>query len=1004
MRKNLVGDVFYIVLFWWPLLTLFSLPGQTLLMGFDGVIEYMAARSLLFMFTAGIAIGGTLWVIRMNRSAALAMVEPRPTRYGVGVTLGPMPMGRGVPRISKEEAELPEATRRAVEQWLAYHKEHNPLHADLFLALLGVLWEHRNVPASHVLGGHAGLSTYVHSINVFSTILELAQTFEYKGVKNKSGRDYLIELRSANYQFDQLDPVIGIVALAHDIGKLETFEVAKKDNIWVVTKKLTDNHDRVGAQMVARMPQLWALARKDRDAILNTIGHYHAPDTLPMEWMSENNKTLVATDDRTIALLNLLRLADIEAGRREGILTREQADELSETPLTRSEGDDKSFINRYRNLIFGKRRQALPQNISGEAIVMADVEAAFVEEDAEPAVGATATDPAMLMEYEDTLYEKFCETLVAPNKINGSDPRRVGFKFGRWLFIFEPAIRRELEERLGLPSQDKRHPGEVSRITVSLCHALHRRKLLLTKFEGKYYSHRSALFKIQSKRIERRNGVDVETQIGRFPIPCLVVYADPELLAPLAQTKDNTWRIEVVAPLFANRPTNKPSKELEQFAIDLDYSKKPKGMDGVVVENLMEPAQKRQPGGIETLLMKTVPSEQPTKRGKGKGKSKGDFRATDPTSDEARELAELILDGDADPLDAAPAALPTPPAQPTPEGLSEVAGASVEAITGEEKEPIREIPVPTGDVMILPEVLKRLWAEGHIRHEHCIMIEERRSHFFKVDVIRKIMAWSDAQWEYVIRYIIKLHGGMDGWDALITPKGTLLLGGAALDQLKDEAVPVQRIAKAKNIPATATSAADALAGSQAPSVQTSVDQPQPQVNANVLPADSGEQAAKEMQTSGVAPAVEPVPAPVEQPRGSGDAGSLPCPTETLLPPVEPGAEAVEQEQVMPPARIQPPLSRNDLLQVSKRLAELVHSGAIARTDCLFIIEKQNYFVRFEMFYTQMKWSVEQADYAAMAFGKSNGGIGGIEVMTTPKGTKLIGGTALTKLLEVMTEA
>lgn len=83
-------------------------------------------------------------------------------------------------------------------------------------------------------------------------------------------------------------PLVEQVALAHDLGKLATFQ--KEDGHWI---RAIRHHDRMSGLLLTTIPEWQALPPEDREEIRLAVRFHHAPDSLPST-ASGRTKALVA--------------------------------------------------------------------------------------------------------------------------------------------------------------------------------------------------------------------------------------------------------------------------------------------------------------------------------------------------------------------------------------------------------------------------------------------------------------------------------------------------------------------------------------------------------------------------------------------------------------------------------------------------------------------------------------------------------------------------------------
>jgi hypothetical protein len=303
MRYKLVQSVALVTSFWWFFLTIYGL--------FDGswngteelssyALEAGASISLAVLIAIGIVVAAYV----INEYLLSKYLKGKRVR-GLSCSLGAPPIP---PYHIPMAQNVPQKTGRdSVDRWLAYLKRAHPEHYRLAKQILRILLSDPKMPASHVRGGHGGKTLWEHSLLVCERAIVIAPTWTYEGLKTPKG-DLVTALRDSSYTFDPADPLVGIIALAHDIGKLKTF---LRDPKTGEVLKETHEHDSVSALMVTKLDEFWQIPRSDQEAILGAVGYYHRPQSFPLD------KGQRAYDDRTHALMELLIAADRSAGQIE---------------------------------------------------------------------------------------------------------------------------------------------------------------------------------------------------------------------------------------------------------------------------------------------------------------------------------------------------------------------------------------------------------------------------------------------------------------------------------------------------------------------------------------------------------------------------------------------------------------------------------------------------------------------------------------------------------------
>lgn len=338
-KNQIIRATFFVFCFWWLVCTLYELGGSPRLF-FDNwpYVGYTVSRWALGS-VSGLIVG--VWCIWFSRTLAinkLYMGKHGNRRNGVRSTLGDVPMpSSALKRIDSSSKRLP-INSQQVNDWLAASQKQFPLHVAFFWAIWDTYSAHAQYPASHRKGGHGNRRLWEHCLAVADTALTDAAGYVFDGVFLKARgkpKFKIIDLKNKEYRFDAQDPLIPILALAHDIGKLEAYVLAEDGT--VITKEggsaLTpqdDNrisHDSLGARILARFPEYWALPARDRTAINLVIAHYHHPSQFPVD------RNGLSLDDRLTALMEFLILVDKKTGMAESNIT----ENLNEQEITEEE-------------------------------------------------------------------------------------------------------------------------------------------------------------------------------------------------------------------------------------------------------------------------------------------------------------------------------------------------------------------------------------------------------------------------------------------------------------------------------------------------------------------------------------------------------------------------------------------------------------------------------------------------------------------------------------------
>ena len=323
--------------FWWLLLTARAFGGSPMeFLDSWPLVGYNVSHWILGV-VSGLFIG--VWFIWFTRLSALNKLyagKKGNILNGARSTLGKVPMPTlALPRVEAASKRLPIASKKVLA-WVAANEKKWPAHVAFFWAIWDTYSAHAHFPASHRKGGHGNRRLWEHCLAVADTALEDAGTYVFDGVYVKARgkpKFKIIDLKNKEYRFDATDPLIPILGLAHDIGKLEAYVLLPDGSVKTQEEggALTpqdDNrisHDALGARILARFPEYWALPARDRQAVNLVIAHYHHPSDFPVD------RNGLSLDDRMTALMEFLILADKKTGMAESSITETLSDhEISE--------------------------------------------------------------------------------------------------------------------------------------------------------------------------------------------------------------------------------------------------------------------------------------------------------------------------------------------------------------------------------------------------------------------------------------------------------------------------------------------------------------------------------------------------------------------------------------------------------------------------------------------------------------------------------------------------
>jgi hypothetical protein len=309
VNRNVVRSAFTVFVFWWVALAVYDFL-------FGSVSRYDTLRSttaLLMLTVLGVMIGiGSVWFyVWSDKKAQRALLQGESVR-GLVCTLGELPILAKETRRAEnlpDFSNLPNIPSDFFHSWIEKYQKNYPAHVQLMCALLRIYEQHKNLPATHIVGGHGGRTLLQHSLLAAYFMDKLAHSWSYTGLRDRAGKRVILKLRDQAYRFNPDDPLIAIIGIAHDIGKIEAYIYAENDGKKIIG--IHHEHDLTGARMIARLPESWSIPDDDRQAMFLALAHYHHPMALPL---SPDRR---AIDDRTIALMELLIKTDFVTSRVE---------------------------------------------------------------------------------------------------------------------------------------------------------------------------------------------------------------------------------------------------------------------------------------------------------------------------------------------------------------------------------------------------------------------------------------------------------------------------------------------------------------------------------------------------------------------------------------------------------------------------------------------------------------------------------------------------------------
>lgn len=427
MKQELLKDVVVVFFIWFVVCYAFS--------GFPLTYIPSVALGVLLIWTIGIAggIAAALavrdWVGNVaqrqideavvgsaSAEATIMDGDEDKTLYQVPLPFSPEPKyatkGSGVFPWSRKTS--PSNPVHKLPWWPKYAQMH-PTFAAVIDQAYDVMEARPGLPAG--VDKHQGVKLVEHSINVMETLLTIAPTWKFDGVKNTKGK-IIAPLLSGDGQPHTFgdgspftNPILPVAAFAHDIGKVKCLVMEGKK-----AKAMLPGHGEKGAAILRSMPTVIALKMEDRDALLMAVKYYHHLSDMPLAtWITDGMRSLTA----------LLYLADCQSAFNKG--------------RGRPEDDEAASIYAAEKAPPVPAGTPAPEAVAETEEMDIDAAPTTAGPETAPEVGAEAT-PAVEEDYVldsgATPLDVLVDLIESPDAVNSkSKPRRLGWKHGEWTFI-----------------------------------------------------------------------------------------------------------------------------------------------------------------------------------------------------------------------------------------------------------------------------------------------------------------------------------------------------------------------------------------------------------------------------------------------------------------------------------------------------------------------------------------------------------------------------------------
>lgn len=337
---RLVWVVVRLTIFYWILFTAISLSKSPV--GFvEGFTQWLSStqQKLLLIVLISAVMLVYMWVrLMLNRARLRKNTEPAKW-LNMESTKGKLPI-KTLLHIDPD-APLKPLKGKYIQDWITAQQKiaENSGKKSEYVALFYAIWriysQYALFPASHRTGGHGNRRLFLHCHDVSEHCLRLIDSgWEYKGVFVKKRGRNPVKIHSPSSSKAVLsphDPLIPLVGLAHDLGKLLCYEIDKEGNIIKNIEgdasTLDDDndavlHDFLAPRVLSMLPEYWALNTRDRESLTLAVSFYHHPSAFSLK----SNGML--KDERGAMLMSLLIDADKQVSASEsGFDFREEMDE-----------------------------------------------------------------------------------------------------------------------------------------------------------------------------------------------------------------------------------------------------------------------------------------------------------------------------------------------------------------------------------------------------------------------------------------------------------------------------------------------------------------------------------------------------------------------------------------------------------------------------------------------------------------------------------------------------
>lgn len=174
-------------------------------------------------------------------------------------------------------------------------RERYPAHTALFDALAMVHLHPANLKTPAGIDRHGDRSLLMHSLLVFALMSHRVDGYVYMPGQSKRKVD-------DNFKLDPADPLIPVLALAHDLGKIRKMVVGSNGK----ASELLPGHEAQSSRDLSQLPEFWdaRITPEERHILQSVLAYSARTADAPIQRQTKAKQGVV-TSDRMYALMGL---------------------------------------------------------------------------------------------------------------------------------------------------------------------------------------------------------------------------------------------------------------------------------------------------------------------------------------------------------------------------------------------------------------------------------------------------------------------------------------------------------------------------------------------------------------------------------------------------------------------------------------------------------------------------------------------------------------------------